>query len=72
MLKSKIKLLFCSVLVQPRETRLYITKRLLIGRKESNQTRHPAACAMMETWVCPSDERPNHYLGAIWIGIQSR
>ena len=26
------------VLVQPRKTRLYITERLLMGRKESNQT----------------------------------
>ena len=26
------------VLVQPRETRPYITERLLMGRKESNQT----------------------------------
>ena len=27
------------VLVQPRKTRPYITKRLLMGRKESNQTK---------------------------------
>ena len=26
------------VLVQPKKTRLYITERLLMGRKESNQT----------------------------------
>ena len=29
----------CLVLVQPRKTRPYITERLLIGRKESNQTK---------------------------------
>ena len=29
----------CLVLVQPRKTRLSITERLLIGRKESNQTK---------------------------------
>ena len=28
------------VLVQPRKTRPYITERLLMGRKESNQTKH--------------------------------
>ena len=28
------------VLVQPRRTRPYITERLLMGRKESNQTKH--------------------------------
>ena len=28
------------VLVQPRKTRPYITERLLMGRKESNQTNH--------------------------------
>ena len=27
------------VLVQPRKTRLFITERLLMGRKESNQTK---------------------------------
>ena len=27
------------VLVQPRKTRPYITERLLMGRKESNQTK---------------------------------
>ena len=27
------------VLIQPRKTRPYITERLLIGRKESNQTK---------------------------------
>ena len=29
------------VLVQPRKTRPFITERLLMGRKESNQTRGP-------------------------------
>ena len=29
------------VLVEPRETRPYITERLLMGREESNQTKHP-------------------------------
>ena len=28
------------VLVQPRKTRPFITERLLMGRKESNQTKH--------------------------------
>ena len=28
------------VLVQPRKTRTYITERLLMGRKESNQTKN--------------------------------
>ena len=27
-----------TILVQPRKTRLYITERLLIGRKKPNQT----------------------------------
>ena len=29
----------CLVLVQPRKTRLFITERFLMGRKESNQTK---------------------------------
>ena len=29
------------ILVQPRKTRTYITERLLMGRKESNQTNTP-------------------------------
>ena len=29
------------VLVQPRKTRPCLTERLLMGRKESNQTKHP-------------------------------
>ena len=29
------------VLVQPRKTRPFITERLLMGRKESNQTKSP-------------------------------
>ena len=29
------------VLVQPRKTRPYITERLLVGRKELNQTKLP-------------------------------
>ena len=38
------------VLVQPRKTRPYITERLLMGRKESNQTKNhelfgPRKCA---------------------------
>ena len=32
----------CLVLVQPRKTRLFITDRLLKGRKESNKTNHTA------------------------------
>ena len=28
------------VLVQPRKTRLSLTERVLMGRKESNQTKH--------------------------------
>ena len=28
------------VLVQPRKTRSFLTERLLMGRKESNQTKH--------------------------------
>ena len=32
------------VLVQPRKTRLFITERLLMGRKESNQTRNVHWC----------------------------
>ena len=31
------------VLVQPRKTRPYITERLFVGRKESNQTNTPLA-----------------------------
>ena len=32
------------VLVQPRETRPYITERLLMGRKELNQTSYARFC----------------------------
>ena len=35
------------VLVQPRKTRLFITERLLMGRKESNQTKQT------KNSVCP-------------------
>ena len=45
------------VLVQPRKTRPYITERLLMGRKESNQTKtmrvrpsvHPSVTSYSET-----------------------
>ena len=35
----------CLVLVQPRKTRPFITERLLMGRKESNQTNKLTLCA---------------------------
>ena len=36
------------VLVQPRKTRPYITERLLMGRKESNQTnKHMSKCRIV-------------------------
>ena len=35
------------VLVQPRKTRPYISERLLMGRKESNQTKHLLIFTMM-------------------------
>ena len=34
------------VLVQPRKNRPYITERLLMGRKESNQTKTPKNCSI--------------------------
>ena len=39
------------VLVQPRKTRPYITERLLMGRKESNQT-HYASAQVRRTIRC--------------------
>ena len=37
------------LLVQPRNTRPYITERLLIGNKESNQTNN--VCLRKEIWI---------------------
>ena len=34
------------VLVQPRKTRPYITERLLMGRKESNQTKQYSSAVL--------------------------
>ena len=36
------------VLVQPRKTRPYITERLLMGRKESNQTKYFSVPSQIE------------------------
>ena len=36
------------VLVKPRKTHPFITERLLMGRKESNQTKHVHTCSMLQ------------------------
>ena len=45
------------VLVQPRKTRPFITERLLMGRKESNQTKHVLGIFIENTtkmvWIIP-------------------
>ena len=48
--KTNISLL---VLVQPRKTRPFITERLLMGRKESNQTNKTKVQASMHSTVSP-------------------
>ena len=41
------------VLVQPRKTRPFITERLLMGRKESNQTnKHPNINTCNDSFLC--------------------
>ena len=41
------------VLVQPRKTRPFITERLLMGRKESNQTnKHPISHNVQSALAC--------------------
>ena len=41
------------VLVQPRKTRPFITERLLMGRKESNQTNKQDPKAVFQRWRTP-------------------
>ena len=43
------------VLVQPRETRPYITERLLMGRKESNQSNKTRKCHIHRTQTIPRE-----------------
>ena len=40
------------VLVQPRKTRPYITQRLLMGRKESNQTNKQTMYVLRKETTC--------------------
>ena len=42
------------VLVQPRKTRPFITERLLMGRKESNQTKQ--TCDLNSLYMGPSQK----------------
>ena len=42
---------FSLVLVQPRKTRPFITKRLLMGRKQSNQIKQKQINTKIETYV---------------------
>ena len=39
------------VLVQPRKTRPFITERMLMGRKESNQTNKIKLITWLEMWL---------------------
>ena len=42
------------VLVQPRKTRPFIAERLLMGRKESNQTNKFVYCILLYVFICCS------------------
>ena len=65
-LRSNLSKLVCYsffpslVLVQPRKTRPYITERLLMGCKESNQTKKIATLLILFTgrMVCEQFVRP--------------
>ena len=66
------------VLVQPRNTRPYITERLLMGRKESNQTnkqtcweRDNLLALLYEMFSCVFVFSPCCVLGQVWYLIVS-
>ena len=52
------------MLVQPRKTRPFITERLLMGRKESNQAKGSTECLDPNCFDTDSDPE---ILGAQWL-----
>ena len=54
------------VLVQPRKTRPFITERLLMGCKESNQTNKPLKYTFCRDAGNVQSKKPFHYCKILW------